>query len=359
MQSVKPAWQWTMLAVASLALALACRLAALPAALLLGPMLCAIGFGLAGATVRVPRLAFMAAQTVIGLLVARAITASIVLAVLRDWPVMLLVVSTTVVASGCVGWALTRFGTLPGSTAAWGTAPGGASAMVAMSEEFGADPRLVALMQYVRVVAIALSASLVARLVFGSGHAVAPPQLVPAHPDLLAEAGSLLATLAIGAVGLRVAMWVRIPAGTLLVPMFLGAVLHAGGMAEITLPEWLLGMAYAAIGWSVGLRFNREVTRASLHAMPEILIGTAGLLGLCALSGWAMTHLIRTDALTAYLATSPGGLDTVSIIAVGSDADVPFILALQTLRLVVVIVTGPPLARLIARQASLRRGRTP
>ena len=56
-----------------------------------------------------------------------------------------------------------------------------------------------------------------------------------------------------------------------------------------------------------------------------------------------------TDQLTAYLATSPGGLDTIAIIAVGSTADVPFVLAMQTLRLILVVVTGPPLARLIAR----------
>ena len=47
--------------------------------------------------------------------------------------------------------------------------------------------------------------------------------------------------------------------------------------------------------------------------------------------------MLHIDALTAYLATSPGGLDSVAIIAVGSNADVPFVLALQTFRLLVVV----------------------
>ena len=55
------------------------------------------------------------------------------------------------------------------------------------------------------------------------------------------------------------------------------------------------------------------------------------------------------DLLTAVLATSPGGLDSVAIIAVGSKADVSFVLAVQTLRLFVVLLTGPLLAKCISR----------
>jgi uncharacterized membrane protein AbrB (regulator of aidB expression) len=42
----------------------------------------------------------------------------------------------------------------------------------------------------------------------------------------------------------------------------------------------------------------------------------------------------------------------VAIIATGSGgaADVPFVLAIQTLRLFLIILVGPPLARLIARE---------
>jgi membrane AbrB-like protein len=57
------------------------------------------------------------------------------------------------------------------------------------------------------------------------------------------------------------------------------------------------------------------------------------------------------DPLTAYLATSPGGLDSIAVIATGSRADVPFVLAMQTMRLFFVILTGPPIARLISRHA--------
>jgi uncharacterized membrane protein AbrB (regulator of aidB expression) len=52
------------------------------------------------------------------------------------------------------------------------------------------------------------------------------------------------------------------------------------------------------------------------------------------------------DPLTAYLATSPGGMDSVAIIGAASNVDLSFVMALQTLRLVIVLIVGPPLARI-------------
>ena len=63
---------------------------------------------------------------------------------------------------------------LPGTTAVWGIAPGGASVMMLMSGGFGADARLVAFMQYLRVVMVAAVASLVARLWVGASGAPLP-----------------------------------------------------------------------------------------------------------------------------------------------------------------------------------------
>lgn len=64
-----------------------------------------------------------------------------------------------------------------------------------------------------------------------------------------------------------------------------------------------------------------------------------------------VTQVLPLDFMTAYLATSPGGLDTVAIIAAGTRADMSFIMAMQTLRLFTILLTGPMIARLISRYA--------
>lgn len=330
----------------SLAIAGLLEWAGFPAALLLGPMMAAIVWGVGGADIRPPRWAFTAAQALVGCLIARSFTPSILAEVMADWAMLLLVVSTTIVAGAVVGWVLVRAKVLPGSTAAWGSSPGGASAMVALAAEYGADVRLVAFMQYMRVVIVVLTASAVTRW------AVGPAAAAPAHdlwtlPPVLPLAG----TLAIAVIGGYAGIRFRVPAGAMMVPMALGTVLQGGGWMAIQLPPWLLGLAYAGLGWYVGLGFNRSTFLYALRAVPALLLATGLLIALCAGSAWLLTQVLHIDPLSAYLATSPGGLDSVAIIVVGSHADVPFVLAAQTLRLFLVLATGPSLAKLIARAA--------
>lgn len=311
-------------------------------------MLVAIAFGVAGARIRIPKLGFHAAQALVGCLVAKSVTADIVGTITDDGPLILAVVLVTVLAGAIVGWVLTRLKVLPGATAAWGSSPGGAAAMVAMSEDHGSDPRLVAFMQYVRVALVVVSASVVTRLLTE----------VPApdgSPSIAAHASSplaILATLAIAVAGAAIAIALKVPGGAMIGPMILGAILHVTGIADMALPAPLLDAAYATIGWYVGLRFTRETVRETVSALPSILIATVGLIVLC--GGWALgiTYLLPIDFLTAFLATSPGGLDSVAIIAVGSKVDLSFVLAVQTLRLFVVLITGPILARWIGRMPS-------
>lgn len=52
--------------------------------------------------------------------------------------------------------------------------------------------------------------------------------------------------------------------------------------------------------------------------------------------------------MTAYLAMSPGGADSVAIIASPTPVDVPFVMSMQILRFVAVLLVGPPLARHVA-----------
>ena len=63
-----------------------------------------------------------------------------------------------------------------------------------------------------------------------------------------------------------------------------------------------------------------------------------------------ISYELGIDPLTAYLATSPGGLDSVAIIAAASNSvDLSFVMALQSARLLFVLSFGPSLARLVSR----------
>ena len=81
------------------------------------------------------------------------------------------------------------------------------------------------------------------------------------------------------------------------------------------------------------------------------------LMSICGLMAFALHKLAGVDPLTAYLATSPGGADSVAIIAASSDVDVPFVMAMQVGRFLVILLTGPMLARFIARKSGLAMSR--
>ena len=347
MISFKTTRLWIGLVAASAALSFLLHAAGFPASFLIGPMLTGMAFAVRGVQLAVPRPFLLCAQAIVGCLVARALDPSILGTIADDWAAMLLVVMTTVVASTFAGWMIARTHLLPGTTAAWGCSPGAATGMVAMAEEFGADARLVAFMQFLRVIMVVITATLVSRLIFGvTATEHAPAAAVQSFADQLP---GLAATLAVAAGGGLAARLLPVPSGSVFVPLIFAATLQGMGVMTITLPPWLLIGAFALIGWGVGLRFARETVLYALRAMPVMLAGIFSLILLCGLSAAMLVWLVGTDPLTAFLATIPGGLDAIAIIAVDSNADISFVLALQTVRLFVVIVTGPMLAKLICR----------
>jgi uncharacterized protein len=340
--------QWLALLALSAALSWAWGAAGLPAALLLGPMFAGIAFGVNGANINVPRLPYMAAQGIIGAMVAAALNAAIFGAFARDWLLFSLVMGATLVAAAALGWILSRSRIIPGSTAVWGTSPGAATSMVLLAEAHGADVPLVAFMQYARVLVVALSAALVARFWVGG----APPHAAVnwlAPVDWLA----LAQTLALIALGQGLGRLLRLSAWALLGPMLLLAAVHLGAHLRIELPRPLLAVCYALLGWYIGLGFRREALLHAWRALPAIVLSILSLMAFCAALAWCLTWLAHVDALTAYLATSPGGMDSVAIIAASSgQVDLSFVMALQGVRLVFVIVLAPYLTRWVVRSSA-------
>ncbi|MGC5700704.1 AbrB family transcriptional regulator [Pseudomonas sp. NFXW11] len=333
---------WLLLAAAS---GQSLKYLEIPAGQFLGPMLSAILFGVCGAAIRVPRLAFRLGQGAVGMLAAHSITLAVLQAMLQSWHVMLLATLLTVGLSTLVGLALERLGGIAASTAAWGTAPGAASAMVSMADEFGADSRVVATMQYVRVVCVVMVGALVSHWIGAPASAsAAPAGAMAAHGLNAINVGLSLAAIAGG-----VLLGSRVPAGALLVPLLLGGALQVGGLLQISLPSWLLACAYCAIGGYIGLRFDAPTLKYVLGHLPAMIGGALLLIALCALSAWGLAHWLGKDFLSVYLATSPGGLDAMAIIAVDTHSDIGLVLALQTLRLFAVILSGAFVARLIIK----------
>jgi membrane AbrB-like protein len=322
----------------------------LPAALLLGPMLAAILFAGFEKQVAVPPTVGLMAQGVIGCMIATTIPLSILGELARDWPLFLAGVVSVVVAACSLGLVLAKLQVLPGTTAIWGSFPGAASAMTIMADSFGADMRLVAFMQYLRVVCVSVVASTIARIWVGHSGTPLPAMVWFPPVDWLALAGTLLLIVA----SFFVTRWFKIAAGIFLLPMIAGIVLQNTGLMKIELPPWLLAASYALVGWTIGLRFTRPILAHAARALPRVLGSILALMAICGVFAVALVYFAGIDPLTAYLATSPGGADSVAIISASSNVDIPFVMAMQLARFLVILIAGPAIARLVVKWSGLR-----
>ena len=83
------------------------------------------------------------------------------------------------------------------------------------------------------------------------------------------------------------------------------------------------------------------MTAASIQSGGPLLIA------LCGAVGGLMVWGAGVDPLTAYLATSPGGSDSIAIIAASTNVDISFVMAMQTVRLIAVLFLGPVITRYV------------
>lgn len=340
-----PSLQWLALLVLSLPLAVILEATGIPAGLLIGPMLAGIIVGLNGGTIRLARIFFFGVQVVLAMMIAGMVSPSLIGTFSARGPLILSIVLAVIGMSTLCGWLITRTGTLPGTTAIWGTSAGAASTMLLMAGAYGADVRLVAFMQYMRVVCVATLATLVAH--FGGHQAITGdvPFFATVEPTNLALSVGL--GIACGFVGLRL----RIPAGAFLAPFVVGSMLTMTGRLEVELPQWLLAIAFALLGWNIGLGFTRPILRHARRAFAPTLLSILVLIAFSGLLAALLVVMLGVDPMTAYLATSPGGLDSIAVIAASSNVDLSFVMALQTARLVVITLIGPVIARFVADRA--------
>jgi membrane AbrB-like protein len=166
---------------------------------------------------------------------------------------------------------------------------------------------------------------------------------------VLGSADDWLLTGAALAIGAAVAIALRTPAGSLLGPMVAAAVLTLVA-GDFQVPAILREPAFAAIGLQVGLRFTPKLIRRAGRLLVPTLLCIVALLIAC--FGLALLLHATTDAslLDAYLATTPGGLYAVLAAAFGTGADTTFVIAVQTLRLFVMVLVAPVVVRRLVLQ---------
>jgi membrane AbrB-like protein len=315
-----------------------------PSAVLFGSLLGGMAHALTSPTpLALPAWSFRVAQALVGITIGSLVSLSALASMGSALLPILGVTAATVVISLLAGRALALREDVSSITGVFAMIAGGASGVVAIARDLGADDRVVTVVQYLRVFVVLVSMPVVTAVVFhperGLGHFSVQGEGWP--EDLAYTAVALV-------LGLLLARLVPISTATLLGPLAVAVAITATGWlgtpVEPTPLQWL---AYALIGVQVGLRFTRASLASIARMLPLVLLIMVAMVAATALLGALLAWVTPVDGLTAYLATTPGGLFAVLATAADSGSDVTYVMAVQLFRLLVILAFTPLLARLL------------
>lgn len=304
----------------------------------------------------VSRRAFAIGQMVAGVGIGAFVEPGALSALGADWLPVVVITLATVGIGIAIGAALARMTTMDVPTGTLGMVAGGASGIVSMTGELGGDERIVAFMQYLRVLfVITLTPLLVVLVLSSSGTAGTEG----AGDPFLGAPLDWLVVLAVAVLGTLGGHLLRLPAPALLGPLILAAVLSAAApFGALNVPPALLAAAFGLIGLQVGLGFTLEAIHRIRRLLAPILAGLAALFLGC--FGLAVLLDLTTSAslLDAYLAMTPGGLLAVTAAAFDTGANATFVVSVQGLRLLAMVLLAPVAVRLAHLLAARLGGRS-
>jgi membrane AbrB-like protein len=345
------------LALCAFGLALLFHALHLPGAWLFGPLAVSAIFAVRGwQAVQFPQPVYVAGQAVIGTALGSGFSAKTLAVIPQHAGIFTFAVIFILATSLLNGWLLSRFTPLDAVTSFLGTMPGGAGAMAAMSDSLRADTRLVTAIQYLRLLIILGTLACVAPILKVHAPAItSAPSVVLLHATPFV-AWKFAGLLGLAAVGWLAATMTPIPAASFLIPPLLYSLLAGWGVQFGSWPWPLLAIAYGIMGMQIGGRFHPS-TVAMIRNVILPVVGTTLLLLLGSIVlAFLVAWFMHVDLVSAYLAATPGGLDSVAAVATDLHVDTTLVVSMHLVRLLCVLIFGPWLVRLCALSEVNKKG---
>jgi uncharacterized protein len=290
----------------------------------------------------------LAVQGVLGVatgLLVREISPSSLAA--SDWIAILAVAVATLVVCIAGGALLGMHRDISPLSGALSLVAGGSSGVVSIARELGGDDRVVAAVQYLRVALITAAMPFVVAVVYGGTTAGGASADVAGGLPLIFSVPLIAVIVVIGVLGGRA---VRLPCAGLLGPMAITiAAEFSGLLTGLDVPVLLTQAAALLIVWQTALGLTRESLRSIRRILPSALALIVVLNLVVAACGVMLANATGLSQLDGYLATSPGGIYAVLGTTIGSDSDVAFVMASQVIRVVLMLVAAPFVAKAFLR----------
>lgn len=298
-------------------------------------------FGVAPAMPEPLRFVFV---PVIGVSIGGAFTPQVLRDALGWWPSLLALMMFLPMALG-VGYVIYHhLGGIPRATAFFGAVPGGLIETVVLGEQAGADPRMLTLLQFLRLILCIVLVPI--GFTFATGHAVgsaAGVEMVGASvPIGWSDAGVMIVC---GVAGFALGKRLRFPAAIMTGPILLSALAHLAGLTETVPPAWAVLATQLVVGSSLGARFA-GLPRAVLgRAFGLALLTGLATLALAMLFALGLAGLVDEPVGAVFLAFAPGGVAEMSLVALSLQMSVVYVTVHHLARIVLSVTFAQALSR--------------
>ncbi len=314
----------------------------LPLPLLLGPMFACLVAALLKVPMRGVPPVSEAMRTVLGVAVGASITPELVHRI-DTMALSVAFVPLFVLAIGAVGYPyFRRLCRFDQPTAYYCAMPGGLQDMLVFGIEAGGNPRALSLVHATRVLVIVSIMPLL--LAWGWGRTLDAMPGAAARDIPLQD---LVVMLVCAAAGWWGAKRVKLFGAAILGPLILAAIASLTGFLHHRPPAEAILAAQFFIGLGVGVKYV-GVTLEELRRIVAAALGYCVILALLSVAFAEMVHFLAgAPQVEALLAFAPGGQGEMVVLAFVSGADLAFVVTHHLVRLIVVILGAPVVARLL------------
>lgn len=315
---------------------------ALPLPLLLGPMFACLVAALAGLPMKGVQPVSEAMRPVLGVAVGASLTPALI-GRLDEMALSVALIPPFVLMIGLTGYPYFR--KLCGfdhATSYYAAMPGGLQDMVLFGQEAGANLRALSLIHTTRVLVIVSLMPFLLTWIWGlslTGPPGAPASSVPMH-----EFGVMLVCCVVG-------WWGGVRLGLFGAPI-IGPLIVAGALSLTDLlhhrpPAEVMLVAQFFLGLGIGVKYA-GITVAEIKKILTASLGYCVLLAVLSVMFAELVILTGLAApLEAIMAFAPGGQAEMVLLAIVAGADMAYVVTHHLIRVVLVILLAPVVARLL------------
>jgi len=282
---------------------------------------------------RLNNYVYLLSQIIIGCFIGLSINLDDIISSNIPFYFLIFISTLLIILSLIVGLLAVKSKFLPGTTGLWGMLPGAAPVMIILSEQKDAVPGLVAFIQYTRVIFVSLLASTVIIL---HDHAKLQENL-----DQNSHYGIEVILFFI-AIIFFIFLTLNFLKKNL--NIFLLSILYAFILNTIAppikVPNLILAFGFIILGWNIGFNLTTKILIAARKSFMRVFFLITVLILLCYFLSFLLVYFFNIDPLTAYLATSPGGIDSIAIISSGTSAVLPIVISFQLIRFLILLFFG-------------------